>query len=92
MPLIMVGQNLQGRHAEARAQEEFLTVEKIFHDMGETMRHLDTQDQELLRQTHLLLALVEALVPGDRRGAILDGLGPAPAAGGASASGTTAVG
>lgn len=71
MPLIMVGQNLQGRHAEARAEEEYKTVGKIFHDMGQTMSHLDVQDQELLRQTHLLVALVEALVPEGQREAIL---------------------
>ena len=71
MPLLMVGQNLQGRHAEARAEEEFATVGKIFHDMGATLAHLDAQDQELVRQTRLLLALVEELLPQDRRQAAI---------------------
>ncbi len=62
MPLIMVGQNLQGRHAEARADEEFRTTQKTFADMETTMRHLDAQDGELLRQTRMLLALVEGLL------------------------------
>ncbi len=82
LPLIMVGQNLQGRHAEARAEEEYKTVGKIFHDMGQTMGHLDAQDQELLRQTHLLVALVEALVSEGQREAILSAAavanGPTP--------------
>ncbi|MEO8230219.1 MAG: DUF1003 domain-containing protein [Chloroflexota bacterium] len=71
MPLLMVGQNLQGRHIEVRAEEEFHTVTKIFHDMGQTMRHLDAQDAELLRQSRLLVGLVESLVPEDRRTSLL---------------------
>jgi uncharacterized membrane protein len=85
MPLIMVGQNLQGRHAEARSEEEYDTVEKIFHDLGQTMGHLDAQDQELLRQTRLLTALVETLVPADQRQWILDNLAAGPATAGAAA-------
>ena len=71
MPLLLVGQNLQGRHSEARAEEEYATVGKIFHDMGATLAHLDAQDQELVRQTRLLLSLVETLLPEDRRQAAL---------------------
>jgi uncharacterized membrane protein len=71
MPLLMVGQNLQGRHTEVRAEEEFRTVTKIFHDMGQTMRHLDAQDGELLRQTRLLVALVDSLIPENLRATLL---------------------
>lgn len=83
MPLLMVGQNLQGRHTEARADEEFRRVTKIFDDMGVTMRHLDAQDAELVRQTRLLVALVETLIPEDRRVALLgsDPLAPGTAPG-----------
>lgn len=42
--------------------------------MGQTMRHLDAQDAELLRQVRLLVGLVESLVPEDRRASLL---GPA---------------
>lgn len=75
MPLLMVGQNLQGRHGEARAEEEFKRVTKIFYDMGQTMRHLDAQDRELLRQSRLLVGLVESLVPDDRRASLLSEAG-----------------
>jgi uncharacterized membrane protein len=96
MPLIMVGQNLQNRHAEARAEEEYETVGKIFHDIEETMRHLDAQDGELLGQTHLLLALVEATVPSERRAAIIAAAGladePAGRGPGVPGSGTPAPG
>ena len=63
MPLIMVGQNLQGRHAAARAEEEYRTVNKIFHDNEAGLAHLDAQDLELIRQTRLLVGLVETLLP-----------------------------
>jgi uncharacterized membrane protein len=75
MPLLMVGQNLQGRHTEARAEEEYRTVTKIFHDMSQTMRHLDAQDRELLRQSRLLVGLVDTLVPEDRRVSLLADVG-----------------
>ena len=65
MPLIMVGQNLQGKHAEARAEEEFRTTQKTFADAEATMRHLDAQDAELIRQTALLRVLVERLLPAE---------------------------
>lgn len=63
MPLIMVGQNLQARHSEARADEEFHTTQKTFSDLETTMAHLDAQDRELLRQTAMLRAIVERLLP-----------------------------
>jgi uncharacterized membrane protein len=71
MPLIMVGQNLQGRHAEARAEEEYRTVAKVFHDSEAMLAHLDAQDRELLRQTRLLIGLVESLVPEADRARLL---------------------
>lgn len=72
MPLIMVGQNLQGRHSEARAEEEFRTTQKTFTDTETMLAHLDAQDAELLRQTALLRALVERLIPPDEVARIED--------------------
>jgi uncharacterized membrane protein len=80
MPLIMVGQNLQSRHSEARADEEYKTVGKTFADLETVMRHLDAQDRELIRQSGLLIALIETLVPADKREAILARF-PEPASG-----------
>ena len=54
MPLIMVGQNVQGRHAEMRAEEEFNTTMSSYKDIEHIMLHLDAQDQELLKQTKLI--------------------------------------
>lgn len=59
MPLIMVGQNLQGRHAERRVEEEFKTTETIYKDIEKIFIHLDKQDKEIQKQTELLNKLLE---------------------------------
>jgi uncharacterized membrane protein len=78
MPLIMVGQNVQGRHAEARADEEYRTVGQTFHDLEAALAHLDAQDRELARQTRLLVALVRQVVPPNGQPALLDPPAAAP--------------
>ncbi len=60
MPLIMVGQNLQARHSELRAEEEFKTTNTSYHDIEHILKHLDAQDEELLKQTRLLESLIKA--------------------------------
>lgn len=59
MPLIMVGQNLQGKHAERRAEEEYKTTETIYKDIEKIFIHLDKQDKEIQKQTELLNQLLE---------------------------------
>ena len=44
MPLIMVGQNIQGRHAEIRTEEEYKTTMTSYKDIGHILTHLDAQD------------------------------------------------
>ena len=58
MPLIMVGQNIQGRHAEIRSEEEYKTTTTSYHDIEQILDHLDAQDKELLRQTKLIEELM----------------------------------
>ena len=54
MPLIMVGQNLQGRHSEARAEADF-EVNKIAEKEVETiLQHLETQNENILKILHHL--------------------------------------
>ncbi len=60
MPLIMVGQNIQGRHAQIRADEEYKTTVTSYHDIENILSHLDSQDRELLKQTKLLEKLIQA--------------------------------
>ena len=57
LPILSVGQNVLGRHAELQADEMFNTSQRSFKDIEEIMAHLSTQDEELLKQTRLLLQL-----------------------------------
>lgn len=43
MPLIMVGQNIQGRHAELRTEEEYKTTLSSYNDLEIVMKKLDDQ-------------------------------------------------
>jgi len=43
MPLIMVGQNLQARHAEARAQSDYEVNVKAEREIEAILLHLETQ-------------------------------------------------
>ena len=52
MPLIMVGQNLQGRHAEVRAESDFEINVRAEREIEAVMRHLEYQNA-------LLIALVK---------------------------------
>lgn len=54
MPLIMVGQNLQGRHAETRAELDFEINQKAEKEVTTTLLHLE-------RNTGLLLKLMQHL-------------------------------
>lgn len=48
LPLIMVGQNLQGRHAETRAQHDFDTNVKAEKEIETILLHLEKQDEMML--------------------------------------------
>lgn len=57
MPLIMVGQNIQARHADLRDEEEYNTTLSSYKDIEHILLRLDAQDQELLKQTKILEVL-----------------------------------
>jgi len=48
MPLLMVGQNMQGRHSEARAEADYLVNRKAFADTESILGRLETLDKRLL--------------------------------------------
>jgi uncharacterized membrane protein len=54
MPLIMVGQNLQSRHAEARAEADFEINTKAEREIEVVLQHLE-------RQNDLILEVLERL-------------------------------
>jgi len=57
MPLIMVGQNLQGKHAELRAEHDFETDQKAEKEIEIILLHLENQQQLILK----ILEKIEAL-------------------------------
>lgn len=60
MIVIMVGQGLLGRKQELQAEEQFHTTMKAYNDIEQIMQHLSTQDTEMLKQTHMLVHLLQA--------------------------------
>ena len=49
MPLIMVGQNLQARHAEARAEADFEINTKAELEIETILHHLENQNELILQ-------------------------------------------
>jgi uncharacterized membrane protein len=49
MPLIMVGQNLQGRHSEARAESDYQVNVKAEREIEAILVHLETQTTNIER-------------------------------------------
>jgi uncharacterized membrane protein len=60
MPLIMVGQNLQARHAEARAQSDYEVNVKAEREIEAILLHLETQTSNIEK----LLLVAQGLKPG----------------------------
>src|SRR5262249_53343681 len=58
LPILSVGQNVLGRHAELMADEQFNTTMNSYHAVEEIMQHLSAQDAELLKHTHMLIHLL----------------------------------
>lgn len=49
MPLIMVGQNIQGKHAELRAEHDFETDRKAEKEIETILLHLENQQTLILK-------------------------------------------
>jgi uncharacterized membrane protein len=52
LPLILVGQNLMGRHAELRAKHDFETNVKAEKEIETILLHLEKQDEMMLDILH----------------------------------------
>lgn len=61
LPLILVGQNLQSRHAEIRTEEEFKTTQSSYQDIESILVHLDEQDKQIKKQLELITELSQSL-------------------------------
>src|SRR5436305_14642837 len=60
MIVIMVGQGLLGRQQELQAEEQFKTTITSYHDIEQIMEHLSSQDEELVKQTSMLMHLLKS--------------------------------
>jgi uncharacterized membrane protein len=49
MPLIMIGQNLQSKHSELRAEEDYLINKKAEEEIEAIISHLEYQNEIILR-------------------------------------------
>ncbi len=54
MPLIMIGQNLQGRHSEARAENDFEVNVKAEREIETILEHLENQNELIVQVLHHL--------------------------------------
>lgn len=54
MPLIMIGQNLQGKHSEARAEADFEVNIKAEREIETILMHLENQNNLILQILHKL--------------------------------------
>lgn len=77
MIVIMVGQGLLGRKQELQSEEQFNTTQNTYNDIKQVMDHLSAQDDELLKQTQMLVALIEAAGLGTGRAPAPEGKPPA---------------
>ncbi len=59
-PLIMVGQNLQGRHSEARAEVDFEINVRAEREIEAVLMHLEYQNDLILKILRRLEAMEEA--------------------------------
>lgn len=65
LPVLAVGSNVLSRHAELQADEQFHATQRTLHESQQTVKHLDAQDVELLRQTAMIARLIAHLLPAD---------------------------
>lgn len=63
LPLIMVGQNLQGKHAELRAEHDFETNVKAEKEIETILLHLEKQDETMLEILRRIEKLEKAEKP-----------------------------
>ncbi len=47
LPVIIVGQNIQAKAADARAEQTFADVEALLHELAQIREHLHAQDEVL---------------------------------------------
>src|ERR671935_1193319 len=62
LPIIIVGQNIQGAAADKRAQQTYDDAEAVLHEALQIQQHLTAQDHHLHRQDKRLQEIIDALL------------------------------
>ena len=60
LPIIIVGQNLQAKASDTRAQQTYADAEAVLAEALQIQQHLAAQDAELTKQTALLSRLAQS--------------------------------
>ena len=68
MPLLLIGQNLQGRHAEARAESDFEVNVKAEREIEAILAHLEVQHTKI---EEILEKLEEKKIPTKKKTALI---------------------
>jgi uncharacterized membrane protein len=61
LPLLAIKQNVIDKKQSLSADEQFSTTQKTYHDIEQIVKHLEAQDQELLKQSSVLRELQRRL-------------------------------
>lgn len=59
MPLIMIAQNLQSKHSEARADADFEINTKAEIEIQTVLKHLENQNKLIVNQNRMILELLD---------------------------------
>jgi Tfp pilus assembly protein PilO len=62
LPVIIVGQNIQGAASDKRAEQTYSDAEAILHEAMQIQEHLAVQDHHLQRQDKRLQEIIQALL------------------------------
>lgn len=77
LSIIMVGQDVQAKASDARAEQTYQDAEAVLHGQGQTAKHLEAQDAAILQiQQHLIGQDAALGLLVDRVGAALNRLPP----------------
>lgn len=61
LPVIIVGQNIQGAASDKRAEQTYNDAEAVLHEAMQIQEHLQAQDTQLLSQEQRLAEIIRAM-------------------------------
>lgn len=61
LPIIIVGQNIQAKAADMRAESTYKDAEAVLHEAQEIQKHLEAQDKHLERQDEIIAKIIQHL-------------------------------